>query len=158
MSSTRWDPWGDVAALREAVSSLAESGYGRESIPSGGPLGLSVDVYESASAFVVIASVPGVHPDDVDITVHGDTVRISGERMDPPVGEADGRWLRRERRFGPFDRTLRMPAEIAADEASAAFENGVLIIRLPKAQSGQPRSIPVRNTGSEQAIDPQSAS
>lgn len=158
MSSTRWDPWSDVSALREAMSSLAESGYRRESIPSGGPLGLSVDVYESTTAFVVIASVPGVHQDDVSITVHGDTIRISGERMDPPVDEAGGRWLRRERRFGPFDRTLRMPAEIAADDASAAFENGVLIVRLPKAQSGQPRSIPVRATSREPAIDPQSES
>jgi HSP20 family protein len=147
MSSTRWDPWSDVATLREAMASMLEREQGNEPLSTAGSLGLAVDVYESETAYLVIASVPGVKPEEVGITVLGDTVRITGERSDPPLEEPGGRWLRRERSFGAFDRTLRMPAEIDADAASASFDAGVLTIRLPKAQRIQPRSIKVRPTG-----------
>lgn len=153
MSSSRWDPWGDLISLREAMNSLLEESFVR-SRPLGvqpGTLGLAVDVLETPEAFMIMASVPGVRPEDVTITVLGDTVRISGERRDePPAGAGEGhRWLIRERHFGPFDRTVKLPAAVNVDGASAEFRDGVLIITLPKADESRPRTITVRTATSE---------
>ena len=147
MSISRWDPWGDIISLREAMNNLLEESFVRSR--SGGPpgtLGLAVDVLETPSSFVVKASVPGVRPEDVSISVLGDTVRISGERRDEASTESsDGhRWLIRERSYGAFERTLKLPAPINVDAASADFQDGVLMITLPKAEEAKPRTIRVR--------------
>jgi len=146
MSGSRWDPVGDIVSLREAMNSLLEESFVRPRGNAGsGPSGLAVDVRETSEAFEITASVPGVSPDDVDITVLGDTLRIRGERKDETTSQAaDGRWLLRERRFGAFERTISLPISVRADDASAEFQHGVLSITLPKAEEAKPRSIPVR--------------
>jgi HSP20 family protein len=162
VSISRWDPWGDIISLREAMNSLLEESFVRPR-PLGtqpGTLGLAVDVLETPQAFIVMASVPGVRPEDVTITVLGDTVRISGERRDePPAGAGDGHcWLIRERHFGPFDRTLKLPAAVNVDAAAAEFRDGVLIITLPKADEARPRTITVRTRTGEETNPPATAS
>lgn len=146
MSGSRWDPVGDIVSLREAMNSLLEESFVRPRESSGsGPSGLAVDVRETSEAFEITASVPGVSPDDVDITVLGDTLRIRGERKGGISTQGtDGRWLLRERRFGAFERTISLPIAVRADDASAEFDHGVLSITLPKAEEAKPRSIPVR--------------
>ena len=149
MSSTRWDPWGDIISLREAMTNLMEESFvrPRSGGGDGGTAGLAVDVRETAAHYRVTASVPGVAPEDVEITVLGDTLRISGERQEPsddPSAGDTGRWLVRERRFGPFARTITLPAALRPDAAHADFKDGVLTVTLPKADEVKPRTIPVR--------------
>jgi len=148
MSSSRWDPWGEMISLREAMSNLLEESVVSHRPPgAGNVLGLAIDVRETATAYVLTASVPGVKPDELSITLLGDTVRISGERREDRSAAAPaeaGRWLIRERHFGPFDRTLKVPTAIAVDAAAASFEDGVLTVTLPKANDVQPRTISVR--------------
>jgi HSP20 family protein len=153
MSSSRWDPWGDIISLREAMSNLLEESFVRPR-PGGsssvGSLGLAVDLLETTSAFVLTASVPGVKPSDVEITVLGDTLTINGQRDEPRQsgGEPEGsRWLIRERHFGTFDRSVKLPAAVKSDEATADFEDGVLTVVLPKADEAKPRTIAVRTSG-----------
>jgi HSP20 family protein len=154
MSSSRWDPWGDIISLREAMNNLLEESFVRPQTaggPSAGSLGLAVDLLETPSAFVLTASVPGVKPSDVAITVLGDTVTIAGQRDEPRAdrGEPEGsRWLIRERHFGAFDRSVKLSAAVKPDEATADFEDGVLTVILPKADEAKPRTIAVRMTGS----------
>jgi HSP20 family protein len=135
-------------SLREAMGNLLE-----ESIvpPRGGgqqaaaPAGLAVDIRETPEAFMVTASVPGVKPEDVDITVLGDTLRIRGQQRDEAENQsASGRWIIRERRLGTFERTVRLPTTIRSGDAEAEFKDGVLTVRLPKTEEAKPRSIPVR--------------
>lgn len=159
MSSSRWDPLGDLVSLREAMNNLLEEsfvrgpGEGAAAAPGatrGTPAGLAVDVRETPEAFTITASVPGLQPDDVDISVLGDTLRISGERRDdaetqPP--SAGVRYIIRERRMGAFERTIRLPAAVRAAEAEAEFKDGVLSVTLPKADEAKPRSIPIRAGG-----------
>ncbi len=137
-----------MISLREAMGSLLEESFVRQrSLGVQSPLGLSVDLRETPDRFVLTASVPGVDPADVSITVLGDTVRISGERRDDLKiipGSEEGRWLIRERHFGPFDRSIKLPAVVDPDTASARFQDGVLIIEMPKAEQSKPRTIPVR--------------
>lgn len=163
MSSSRWDPWGDLVGLREAMNNLLEESLVRPRSHlaggTGSTAGLALDVRETADRFVVTASVPGVGPDDMDITVLGDTLRISGERRaddEEHPGAEGGRWLIRERRYGAFERVVSLPAPVKPDAATAEFKDGVLTIILPKADAAKPRSISVRagaGAGQRQEID-----
>ncbi|MCC6313985.1 MAG: Hsp20/alpha crystallin family protein [Thermomicrobiales bacterium] len=156
MSSSRWDPWSDIVTLREAMNNLLEESFVSRPRPggeSGQPAtsGLALDIRETPDAYVVQASVPGVSPHDVDITVLGDRLRIRGERRGGTEEQGEnGRWILRERRFGAFERTINLPTAVKSDAAVAEFKDGVLTITLPKAEEAKPRSIPVR--GGQQAI------
>jgi HSP20 family protein len=146
MSISRWDPWGELVGLREAMNNLLEESFVRPRPGAAGNVAsLAVDVRETPDAFTVAASVPGVSADEVEITVLGDTLRIRGERKEErQENDHDARWLLRERRYGAFERTVALPAAVRADAATAEFKDGVLTIWLPKADEAKPRAIPVR--------------
>ena len=148
MSITRWDPWGDIVSLREAMNNLLEESFVRPGQGTAGPgmaSSLALDVKETPDSFVVTASVPGVPPSDIDITVLGETLRIRGSRKDEVEETGEGnRWLLRERRFGAFERTVSLPTVVDSEGANADFQDGVLTITLPKAEVARPRSIPVK--------------
>ncbi len=148
MSTTRWDPWGDIVSLREAMNNLLEESFVRPQAGASGPgmaSSLALDVRETPDSFVVTASVPGVPSSAIDISVLGDTLRIRGERKEEHEESGDGsRWILRERRFGVFERTVSLPSMVDAEGADADFEDGVLTITLPKADIARPKVIPVR--------------
>ena len=151
MSITRWDPWGDIVSLREAMNNLLEESFVHPRPGTPGPgmaSSLALDVKETPEKFIITASVPGVPPTDIDITVLGDTLRISGRRKEKEDGQETGegsRWLLRERRFGAFERTVSLPSVVDSENAAADFKDGVLTVTLPKADVAKPRSIPVRS-------------
>jgi HSP20 family protein len=150
MSIQRWDPWRDLISLREAMNSLLEESFVRPRAGTPATGGMPIDLRETDGAYIVETIVPGAKPEQVDISVLGDTLRISAEITD--VGERQGEtWLIRERRFGRFERALTLPMQVKAEQASAEFTDGVLRITLPKAEAARPRSIPVR--GSAGATD-----
>ena len=84
----------------------------------------------------------GVKPEDIDISVAGDALTIKGE-LKSEEQFAEGSYIRKERRFGSFQRTFSLPAGVASDKAKAEFENGVLTLTLPKAETAKPKSIKV---------------
>ena len=142
----RWEPFRDLISLREAMDRLFEESFVR---PWGGwlrPSGaetLAVDMYETDDSVVVKATVPGVQPEDLDISVTGDTLTIRGEvRREEEVKEEN--YLRRERYYGTFCRSLPLPTQVVAEDAEAVFENGVLTLTLPKAEEVKPKSIKVK--------------
>jgi HSP20 family protein len=149
MSITRWDPWGDIVSLREAMNNLLEESFVRPRPGLSGPgmaSSLALDVRETPDQFVITASVPGVPLADIDISVLGDTLRIRGQRKEDveETGEG-GRWLLRERRFGAFERTVSLPSTVNPEQANADFKDGVLTVTLPKAEIAKPKSIPVKS-------------
>jgi HSP20 family protein len=91
---------------------------------------------------VIHASLPGIKPEDVQITVHGDTLTIRAESKveDEKKGE---RWHLRERRFGSFARSLSLSTAVDSDKAHAQFEHGELTLTLPKSEQAKPRQIKV---------------
>ena len=151
MSISRWDPWGDIVSLREAMNNLLEESFVRPRPGMSGPgmaSSLALDVKETPDTFVITASVPGVPSSDIDITVLGDTLRIRGERREAVDESGEGgRWLLRERRFGAFERTVSLPTTVDSEGATADFQDGVLTITLPKAEIAKPKSIPVKGAG-----------
>lgn len=102
-----------------------------------------INVREDADAFHIEAEVPGLSQDQVHISVtHRNQLTIQGERLvDDPT---KGRWHRRERGFGRFQRVLKLPAPVDADKVEAKLENGLLQLTLPKAEEARPRRIAVK--------------
>lgn len=141
MSIQRWDPWRDIMSLREAMNSLFEENF----VQPRGQLasGMAVDVRETDDAYVVETLLPGAKPEDVNISVMGDALRISAQ-IDETEEQKDAKWILRERRFGAFERTMTLPSPVQADEAEASFEDGILKITLPKSEAARPQQIQVR--------------
>ena len=144
MSISRWDPWGDIVSLREAMNQLFEESYAKPR--NGGGLALAVDVQETADWYVIHTSVPGVKQDGVSISLLGSTLTIRGERKEQKSEEKDGRWLIRERQSGTFQRSVTLPGAVDGDGARADFADGVLTVTLPKAERDKVRQITVRGT------------
>lgn len=147
MATNRWDPWRDLVTLRDAMNTLLEDGLTRPRAGFAAATEVPVDIKETEDAYVVMAVLPGTEPADVEISVLGDMLRISGEFKDrEPEGT---RWLMRERRFGPFARAIGLPTAVNAERAAAEFSNGILSIHLPKVDAARPKTIPVRANGGE---------
>ena len=143
MSLIRWDPFDDLASLRESMDKLFEEFFSRR--PRGAAVTAwqpAVELYETDTEVVVRAELPGVDPKDVDITVTEDTLTIKGEARTEQ--EEKGRnYYRRELRYGSFLRTLALPEEVQGDKARATYRNGILEIRVPKSERARPRTVKV---------------
>jgi len=144
MAIQRWEPYREAVSLRDAMNSLFQDSFVRPlSILAESDVAmLPLDVAETEDDFVVKASLPGLRPEDVQITAIGDTLTIRGE-MKTEEEKKDEHYHLRERRYGQFQRTVKLSSPISADKAQANFENGVLTLRLPKAEEAKPKQIKV---------------
>lgn len=104
----------------------------------------SVDVVKEDDSLKVIAELPGLDSDDVEVSLDGDILMIKGEKTEEKEISEDDRYIH-ERTFGKFQRHIQLPAGIDADDVSADFDKGVLTVRvaLPKDATAEPRRIPV---------------
>ena len=102
---------------------------------------LPVDVYSTDNELVIKASVPGVAPEDVDVTIEGDTLTIRGE-IQAPLDNVD--YHIQERSYGAFSRTLTLNLPVEAEQTEATFQNGELTLIIPKAEEVRPKVIKVK--------------
>jgi HSP20 family protein len=142
----RWEPFRDLITLRDAMDRLFEDSFFRTSltwreVEGERVMRLPLDVYMTPEEVVIQATVPGLKPDDVQITLEGDTLTIKGE-VKPPIENVD--YILQERPYGQFSRTLTFNIPIQADKAEASFENGVLTLVVPKAEAIKPKTIKVK--------------
>lgn len=158
MAMERWDPFRDIVSLREAMDRLIQDSFVRPagSLLQGARGGVPLDVMEKDNQYEVHASLPGIKPEDVQITVQGNTVTIRGE-SGAEQERKDENWIVRERRSGSFYRSFSLPSEVDSSKATARYENGVLVLDLPKAEAAQPRRIQV-NASSQQGQQPTNVS
>lgn len=146
MTIERWDPFREMMTLRDAMNRLFEESFVRPSVLAGVTRGLGtmLDLYETENEYHVEMPLPGVRPEDVEITAEQNTLTIRGEIKPPPEEEERKRtYLLRECRYGTFQRTITLPMPINADQIEATFEHGVLKMTIPKAPEARPRRIPV---------------
>jgi HSP20 family protein len=102
----------------------------------------ALDVYEERDHFTVKAELPGMKKEDIEVSFHDGSLSISGERKTETKHE-DAEVYRSERFFGRFQRTVSLPAAVAADQVKAAYKDGVLTITLPKTEEAKPKHIDV---------------
>lgn len=147
MSIGSGDSEREVISLKQAMDHLMEGAFvgSRRLVDLWGdshkyPM---LDIYDTKDDIVVSASLPGVKPEEVDITVTGDLLTIKGEFKQEE--ETKGRnYVRQERRYGVFSRELKLPVEVKSDKAEAVYENGVLTIKFPKAETAKPKQIKLK--------------
>ena len=104
--------------------------------------GLPLDVSEREDRYVVRASIPGISPDDVDLSISDNVLTIRGS-LTQSADDQNENYVLRERRLGNFTRSVTFPTAIDANKAEASCENGVLTISLPKAETARPRRISI---------------
>ncbi len=142
----RWEPFRELMSLREAMDRLFEESFVRPREGWLAPLGagtLAVDMYETPEEVVVRTAIPGIDPEDIDVSVIGDTLTIKGESKSEEE-EKGANYIRRERRYGSFSRSLSLPTNVVADKATADFSKGILTLRLPKAEEVKPKRIEIK--------------
>ncbi len=150
MGPERWDPFREMVTLRDAMDRLLQQGLARPGGLLAGIAGagsIPLDVAERDDAFVVKAAIPGAKPDDVEVTVRGDTLAIRVETK-PEEDRPGQRWLMRERPVGTAERSINLPVAVEAERAQAQYESGVLTLTLPKAERARPHRVPVGGTRS----------
>jgi HSP20 family protein len=134
-----------MRTLREAMDELLEDSFvrpgRRETQRRERRWRLPLDVYTTPEEIVIVASLPGLTGDEVDITIDGDRLTIRGE-LRAPLENVD--YLFQERAYGPFARTLTLNVPVDTAESEAVFENGVVTLTLPKAEESKPRTIEVK--------------
>jgi len=144
----RTNPFGELLSLRQAMDRLFEDSFVR---PRNGLLAdehsLALDVRATADAFEIEAALPGVTPEDVNISILGDTLTINAATRDEQSKDDEG-YSYREIRRGSFSRTVTLPSGVKADAATATFDNGMLHLSIPKAEEAKPRQIQIKASGS----------
>jgi HSP20 family protein len=136
--------FGDVTTLRQAMDRLFDDEFRPFGWTTGsfsGPA-LPLDVTQDADSLTIEAALPGIKPDDVDITVENGTLTISGRTQDERSAD-EGSYLVQEIRRGSFSRSMTLPQGLEPDKADATFENGLLKLRIPKAEQLKPRQIKI---------------
>lgn len=142
-SLIRWDPFDEVVSLQRAMDRLMEETWPFPSLFRERVLDLAMDMYETDDSVVVKTAVPGVKPEDIEVTVVGNTLTIKGEtKAEEKVEEKN--YIRRERRYGKFARTVALPTHVEPDKAKAEFENGILTLTIPKKEEAKPKTIEVK--------------
>lgn len=134
------DPFATLLGLQRAMDNVMGSDwFGTRTSGSGAfPL---INVFSDGDDFVLVAELPGVKKEDLDIQVRGDTVRVQGKKSIAYDEKASVH--RRERAAGQFDRTLSLPADVDSAKVSAEYRDGVLTLRLPRAESAKPRTVTI---------------
>ncbi|HEX5591614.1 MAG TPA: Hsp20/alpha crystallin family protein [Candidatus Limnocylindrales bacterium] len=138
----RPSPLGEFMTLRQAMDRLFDDDFRPFRWAGGaadGP-GLPLDVTTNADELVVEASLPGIKPEDVEITVENGTLTITGKTAEQRRAE-EGSYLVQEIRRGTFSRSMTLPNGLEPDKATATFEHGMLSLRIPKAEQVKPRQI-----------------
>jgi len=140
----RWDPFSEFRSLRHAMDRGMFQFYGptvwrnAEATPT-----FPVDLSETDGHVVVKAALPGIQPEDVDISVSDGVLTIKGETKSEEKGETEN-YHRREIRYGAFSRAITLPSEVDDAKAEAEFRDGVLTVTLPKAEEARPKQIKVK--------------
>jgi HSP20 family protein len=137
MANQSFDPMKAVQKLGDSVNRLAEDFFATAS----GTQSVPLDIYETAESVVIKAGpLVGAQPEEIDISITGGALTIKGETR-PEDDVAGATYLRRERKYGPFSRTVNIPIPVKPDQAAADFKDWMLIITLPKAEEAKPRTI-----------------
>ena len=140
---TKWQPYNELVSMRRDMDRLFDNFFSTPMAVNETLSQPSIDLMQTDDDVVVKASLPGIDADDLEIIVTGDTLSLRGEtKEEDEINEA--KYHLRERRYQSFSRSLRLPTTVVADKAQAEMKNGVLTLKLPKAEEVKPKAISVK--------------
>jgi len=138
------DPFQEVSDLRQSMDRMFDQFFWAPRAIWQSEMDVALDVAESPDEFIVKASLPGIKPEDIDITFTERTLTIKGE-VKGDEETKDARYYLRERWSGSFARSIQLPAQVQSDNIQATFDSGVLTLRLPKVEEVKPKRIEVHS-------------
>ena len=134
----RWDPFRDFQReVGRLFESLEPAQHWR--VARGVP---AINLYDAGEKYILTAQLPGMAPEEVDLSITGETLTIRGDRKRPD-GVPEESYRRQERQFGRWTRTVTLPDRVDSSNVAASFGHGVLTVSLPKAEEARPRQISV---------------
>jgi HSP20 family protein len=150
----RWDPFRDLMDIQGELNRLFARSYAPGDGGTKGELAPlargtwtpALDMYEKEDALVLTVELPGLEPDQVDVTVEDSVLTISGARSFSEE-TSEEQYHRIERRYGAFSRSVQLPATADANRIDASFDKGVLTVRVPKSEEAKPKKILVKANG-----------
>ena len=158
MALVRWDPVREIDTLQGEMNRLFSTFFDQPAQARGGNGGTArrwipaMDLVEAGEHFVLKADLPGLSEGDVNIEVENNVLTVSGERRTELEDKHEG-YYRLERAFGSFSRSLTLPEGIDPDAVTAAFDNGVLEVRIPKPAQAKPRRVQIAVGGEPKTIE-----
>jgi len=147
MTLMNWDPWRDIADMRNTFNRLfgeATPGTAITGHTVSGSWMMPVDISETADEFLVKAELPGMKPEEIEITVADNQVTLKGQRTEARE-EKSVNYIRSERRLGSFYRSLALSAPVDDARVTATYKDGVLEVHLPKSEAVRPRQIRIQS-------------
>ena len=139
----RWDPLREVSEVRSLMDRAFDDFFSRSTITYDGIGSIDVNLLQTDDDIIVKASIPGVKPEDINISISGDTLTLRGEVKEDQEYK-DVNYHIREMRQGSFSRTMTLPVKVDSDKAKAEFENGILCLTMPKAEEVKPKTITIK--------------
>ena len=150
---TRFDPFNEMVSLRSAMDRLFEDSFVSpltwRTVANGNGINPAIDIYETDDDILLTAALPGLKSDDVEVTITGQNLTLRGDVKADETVQND-QYIYRERRFGSFNRSFQLPVRVDGDRADASFSDGILTLRIPKADEVKPRQIRI-NPGTTDA-------
>ena len=138
----RWNPFREIAEMQRQIDRVFDEGW-NNTISRLETAWMPIDVTESDNSYTVIADLPGLTSDDIDVNFHDGVLTINGEVHESTSDEKDN-VLVRERTYGKFSRRINLPMSVDVENISATYQDGVLTLELPKAESSKPHQIKVK--------------
>jgi HSP20 family protein len=142
MTTIRWNPLREIATMQSVMDRLFDETW-RATSGNGTAASFPLEVHETNQAYTVVAELPGLSPERIDVRMHDGVLTISADLAQAALPEGT-RVLLSERTTGKFNRSLRLPMPVLADQVEATYEDGLLTLHLPKAPEAQPRQIPIK--------------
>ena len=150
MNIVRYDPFRELRSLQDEMNRLLSSSFSRSGDKNeqmwSGSWTPSVDISENKDQLILEAELPGMKPEDVEISIENSVLTLRGERKFEKKEDGDN-LHRVERSYGSFTRSFTLPPTISAENATVAFENGVLRLTLAKREEAKPRRIEIKTDG-----------
>lgn len=144
----RLNPVRDLLNMRSEMDRVMESFFNQpDDHQAATSWGIALDVVENEGGYEISAAVPGLKPDEIDVTINDGVLTIQAEtslERDETSEDQPVRVHIRERRYGQFTRSLRLPTDVDFDKIEANHENGVLTLTLPKSEAAKPRKIEIK--------------
>jgi HSP20 family protein len=155
MALVRWEPAREISSLQSDINRLFNSFFDTPTGGNGGTLRRWIppmDLVETEDSFVLKADLPGLTESDLNLEVEDNVLTISGERKAEHEDKHEG-YVRVERAFGSFRRSLTLPEGVEPDAVKASFDNGVLEVRVPKPEQRKPRKVAIQVGDQPAAIE-----
>ena len=151
MNLATYDPFRELRSLQDEVNRAFSSTFGRrgnnEMMP--GSWSPSVDIFENKDSIILEVELPGLTPDDVNISIENNVLTLHGERRFEKKDEQDN-FHRVERSYGSFTRSFTLPPTVSSENVDATFNNGMLRLTLAKREEAKPRKIEIKATNANE--------